>query len=165
MHHFFLVHTPFLSKPQEYTSALHTQKKTKSQLKLTISAIMHVNVYPTISDFFFKFQPLFLLTKKKKLFFPLFCCYNKNMKSALSLETVATCSTTKARVNKLILPHGLVDTPVFMPVGTQGSLKGFTPKAIEDMNCQIMLNNTYHLVSYFLIYFTVQPFIYFSYRA
>lgn len=68
------------------------------------------------------------------------------MKSALSLETVATCSTTKARVNKLILPHGLVDTPVFMPVGTQGSLKGFTPKAIEDMNCQIMLNNTYHLV-------------------
>ncbi|KAI9245813.1 queuine tRNA-ribosyltransferase [Helicostylum pulchrum] len=67
------------------------------------------------------------------------------MKSALSLETVATCSTTKARVNKLILPHGLVDTPVFMPVGTQGSLKGFTPKAIEDMNCQIMLNNTYHL--------------------
>ncbi|KAI9354154.1 queuine tRNA-ribosyltransferase [Pilaira anomala] len=67
------------------------------------------------------------------------------MKSALTLETIAKCSTTKARVTKLILPHGLVDTPVFMPVGTQGSLKGFTPKSLEDMNCQIMLNNTYHL--------------------
>lgn len=69
------------------------------------------------------------------------------MKSALTLETVATCSTSKARVNKLILPHGLVDTPVFMPVGTQGTLKGFTPKELEAMKCQIMLNNTYHLVT------------------
>lgn len=68
------------------------------------------------------------------------------MKSALILETIATCSTTKARVNKLQLPHGLVDTPVFMPVGTQGTLKGFLPKELEAMNCQIMLNNTYHLV-------------------
>lgn len=70
------------------------------------------------------------------------------MKSALTLETIAKCSVTKARVNKLVLPHGLVDTPVFMPVGTQGTLKGFTPKALENMNCQIMLNNTYHLVNF-----------------
>lgn len=74
------------------------------------------------------------------------------MKSALTLETIARCSTTKARVNKLVLPHGLVDTPVFMPVGTQGTLKGFTPKALEDMNCQIMLNNTYHLVKISIIF-------------
>ncbi|CAO3643043.1 unnamed protein product [Mucor fragilis] len=67
------------------------------------------------------------------------------MKSALTFKTIATCSTTKARVSILTLPHGPVDTPVFMPVGTQGTLKGFTPKQIQNMNCQIMLNNTYHL--------------------
>lgn len=69
------------------------------------------------------------------------------MKSALTFKTIANCSTTKARVSILTLPHGPVDTPVFMPVGTQGTLKGFTPKQIQNMNCQIMLNNTYHLVS------------------
>lgn len=68
------------------------------------------------------------------------------MKSALTLEIVAQCSRTKARVTKLKLPHGIVDTPVFMPVGTQGTLKGLTVKQLEDLGCQIMLNNTYHLV-------------------
>ncbi|GBB95501.1 hypothetical protein RclHR1_02550013 [Rhizophagus clarus] len=67
------------------------------------------------------------------------------MKSALSWKIVAKCSTTKARVGLLTLPHGPVDTPVFMPVGTQGTLKGLTPKQLEELNCQIMLNNTYHL--------------------
>ncbi|CAO3587362.1 unnamed protein product [Absidia cylindrospora] len=67
------------------------------------------------------------------------------MKSALTFETVATCSTTKARASLLTLPHGPVNTPVFMPVGTQGTLKGITPHQLKDMNCQIMLNNTYHL--------------------
>ncbi|CAG8573437.1 9387_t:CDS:2 [Cetraspora pellucida] len=67
------------------------------------------------------------------------------MKSALTWEIIAKCSTTKARVGKLILPHGPVDTPVFMPVGTQGTLKGITPKQLEELGCQIMLNNTYHL--------------------
>ncbi|CAG8462736.1 6135_t:CDS:2 [Diversispora eburnea] len=67
------------------------------------------------------------------------------MKSALTWEIVAQCSRTKARVAKLKLPHGVVDTPVFMPVGTQGTLKGLTVKQLEDLDCQIMLNNTYHL--------------------
>ncbi|RUP45705.1 hypothetical protein BC936DRAFT_147836 [Jimgerdemannia flammicorona] len=71
---------------------------------------------------------------------------SQTMKSALTFETIAKCSTTKARVTALTLPHGLVNTPVFMPVGTQGSLKGLTPKQLEDMGCKIMLNNTYHLV-------------------
>lgn len=81
------------------------------------------------------------------------------MKSALTFETIARCSTTKARASLLTLPHGPVNTPVFMPVGTQGTLKGVTPKQLEDLNCQIMLNNTYHLVSQspgFCIYFKVQ---------
>ncbi|KAI9319057.1 tRNA-guanine(15) transglycosylase-like protein [Dichotomocladium elegans] len=67
------------------------------------------------------------------------------MKSALKFETLARCSTTKARASVLTLPHGPVNTPVFMPVGTQGTLKGLTPRQLEDLNCQIMLNNTYHL--------------------
>ncbi|KAG2173191.1 hypothetical protein INT43_004565, partial [Umbelopsis isabellina] len=68
-----------------------------------------------------------------------------DMKSALTFEQVAKCSTTKARAALLTLPHGPVNLPVFMPVGTQGTLKGITPKQLEDQNCQIMLNNTYHL--------------------
>jgi hypothetical protein len=68
------------------------------------------------------------------------------MKSALLWETVASCSTTKARVAKLALPHGIVDTPVFMPVATQASLKGLTTQQLVNLGCQIMLNNTYHLV-------------------
>ncbi|KAI8073876.1 tRNA-guanine(15) transglycosylase-like protein [Gongronella butleri] len=67
------------------------------------------------------------------------------MKSALTFETLATCSTTKARASIMTLPHGPVNTPVFMPVGTQGTLKGVTPDQLKDLNCQIMLNNTYHL--------------------
>lgn len=75
------------------------------------------------------------------------------MKSALTFETVAKCSTTKARVSVLTLPHGPVDTPVFMPVGTQGTMKGMLPDQLEELNCQIMLNNTYHLVSPFFNYY------------
>ncbi|KAI9487096.1 MAG: queuine tRNA-ribosyltransferase [Benjaminiella poitrasii] len=67
------------------------------------------------------------------------------MKSALTFETIARCSTTKARVSIMTLPHGPVDTPVFMPVGTQGTMKGMLPDQLEELNCQIMLNNTYHL--------------------
>lgn len=67
---------------------------------------------------------------------------------ALKLEVLAKCSTTKARTCKLSLPHGVVDTPVFMPVGTHGTLKGLTPESVEDTSCKIMLSNTYHLGSY-----------------
>jgi len=51
----------------------------------------------------------------------------------------------KARVGKLHLPHGVVDTPVFMPVGTQGTIKGLTPQQVEELGPQIILGNTYHL--------------------
>ena len=43
------------------------------------------------------------------------------------------------------LPHYTVDTPVFMPVGTQGTLKGLAPEQLEELDCKIMLGNTYHL--------------------
>lgn len=43
------------------------------------------------------------------------------------------------------LPHQVVDTPVFMPVGTQGTMKGVTCEQLKDLNCQLILGNTYHL--------------------
>ncbi len=51
----------------------------------------------------------------------------------------------KARVGKLKTPHGEIDTPVFMPVGTQGTVKAMTHSLLEDTGAQIMLGNTYHL--------------------
>lgn len=64
---------------------------------------------------------------------------------ALSLKILAECSTTKARACHMTLPHSVVETPVFMPVGTQGTLKGLLPEQLEEQNCKIMLGNTYHL--------------------
>ncbi|KAK9367233.1 tRNA-guanine(15) transglycosylase-like protein [Lipomyces kononenkoae] len=66
-------------------------------------------------------------------------------KSALTYEVIAQCSTSKARASNMTLPHGLVETPMFMPVATQASLKGLTPEQLEELGCKICLNNTYHL--------------------
>jgi queuine tRNA-ribosyltransferase len=50
-----------------------------------------------------------------------------------------------ARVGKLTTPHGVVETPVFMPVGTQATVKGLTPAMLEEAGASIILGNTYHL--------------------
>ena len=50
-----------------------------------------------------------------------------------------------ARVGKLTTPHGVVETPVFMPVGTQATVKGLTPQQVREAGAQIILGNTYHL--------------------
>nr|CAD2177261.1 unnamed protein product [Meloidogyne enterolobii] len=60
-----------------------------------------------------------------------------------SYQVIATQGP--ARYGKLELPHGIVETPVFMPVGTQGSMKGISPEQLIEMDCQILLCNTYHL--------------------
>uniref|UniRef100_A0A667XL88 Queuine tRNA-ribosyltransferase 1 n=1 Tax=Myripristis murdjan TaxID=586833 RepID=A0A667XL88_9TELE len=65
--------------------------------------------------------------------------------SPLTLRIVAECPVTKARACDLVLPHCTVNTPVFMPVGTQGTLKGITVDQLESLGCQICLGNTYHL--------------------
>jgi len=52
---------------------------------------------------------------------------------------------SKARLGRLTTTHGVVDTPVFMPVGTQGSVKALDPRELREMGTQIMLGNTYHL--------------------
>lgn len=66
-------------------------------------------------------------------------------KTALSFQIKAKCSLSKARSSVMKLLHSDVDTPVFMPVGTQGTLKGLLPDQLEALGCQIMLGNTYHL--------------------
>ncbi len=60
-------------------------------------------------------------------------------------ELLQTDSTSKARRGRLTTAHGVVDTPVFMPVGTQGSVKALDPRELEEMGTQIILANTYHL--------------------
>lgn len=53
--------------------------------------------------------------------------------------------TSHARVGKLYTSHGVIDTPVFMPVGTQGTVKTFTPAELTEIGVSIMLSNVYHL--------------------
>ena len=65
---------------------------------------------------------------------------------ALTFRTHAT--TGQARAATMYLPHGVVRTPVFMPVGTKGTIKGLSSAQIVQepaMNCEIILSNTYHL--------------------
>lgn len=50
-----------------------------------------------------------------------------------------------ARAGKLVTPHGVVETPVFMPVGTLGSVKGVSQDVLEELGVEILLGNTYHL--------------------
>src|SRR5881398_3385887 len=52
---------------------------------------------------------------------------------------------TKARCGQLKTAHGAIDTPAFMPVGTQGTIKAVTPRELRELNAQIILGNTYHL--------------------
>ena len=54
-------------------------------------------------------------------------------------------SKTSARLGEMITPHGTVQTPVFMPVGTQGTVKSMLPEEIKNCGAEIILGNTYHL--------------------
>jgi len=60
-------------------------------------------------------------------------------------QLLKTDSATKARLGRLTTPHGVVDTPVFMSVGTQASVKALDPRELREMGTQIILGNTYHL--------------------
>jgi len=53
--------------------------------------------------------------------------------------------SSNARLGQLVTPHGVVETPAFMPVGTQGAVKAMLPRDLREMGCQILLGNTYHL--------------------
>jgi len=60
-------------------------------------------------------------------------------------ELTATDKKTKARRGRLKTAHGTIETPAFMPVGTQGSVKAVSPQELRDLKTQIILGNTYHL--------------------
>src|SRR6266513_4332046 len=60
-------------------------------------------------------------------------------------EARATEKSTKARSGRLKTGHGPIETPAFMPVGTQGSVKGVSSRELRELNAQVVLGNTYHL--------------------
>jgi queuine tRNA-ribosyltransferase len=62
-----------------------------------------------------------------------------------NFEIESKCSQSRARAGKLQTPRGVIETPVFMPVGTQGTVKAMTPANLETVGAQIILGNTYHL--------------------
>jgi queuine tRNA-ribosyltransferase len=64
---------------------------------------------------------------------------------SFSFTVIKEDSISSARLGKILTAHGEVDTPAFMPVGTQGTVKSLTPEEIEDLNAEIILCNTYHL--------------------
>src|SRR4029078_3936531 len=64
---------------------------------------------------------------------------------ALTFEIQARDPGTGARAGLIETPHGPVETPVFMPVGTRGTLKSLTPEEARIHGAQIILGNTYHL--------------------
>ncbi len=60
-------------------------------------------------------------------------------------ELLKTDPHSRARLGRLTTARGVIDTPVFMPVGTQGSVKALDPRELREMGTQIILGNTYHL--------------------
>ncbi len=60
-------------------------------------------------------------------------------------ELLKTDASSKARRGRLTTRHGMIETPIFMPVGTQGTVKGVSPAELRELQAQIILGNTYHL--------------------
>lgn len=65
--------------------------------------------------------------------------------SAVTYELIKKSKETRARLGILHTPHGDVETPVFMPVGTQATVKAMSPRELEEIEARIILSNTYHL--------------------
>jgi len=63
----------------------------------------------------------------------------------LKFELLAKDQKTRARRGRVTTPHGVIETPIFMPVGTHGALKAMTPAQVDEAGAQIILSNTYHL--------------------
>ena len=65
---------------------------------------------------------------------------------SLTFEIKKRCDDCDARVGRITTPHGAFDTPAFMPVGTQGAIKGILPDMVASLGAGIILGNTYHLM-------------------
>lgn len=64
---------------------------------------------------------------------------------AIKYELIKESKESKARLGRIITPHGEIETPVFMPVGTRATVKTMTPEEVKDLGAKIILSNTYHL--------------------
>ena len=64
---------------------------------------------------------------------------------AIRYELIKECKQTGARLGRLHTPRGIINTPIFMPVGTAATVKAMTPEELKDMDAEIILSNTYHL--------------------
>src|SRR5258708_6044335 len=62
-----------------------------------------------------------------------------------TFELLAQDQKSRARHGRLTTTHGAIETPAFMPVGTQGSVKAVSPRELRELNAPIILGNTYHL--------------------
>ena len=67
------------------------------------------------------------------------------MKPAITYELIKQCPHTGARAGRIHTPQGSFDTPIFMPVGTQASVKTLAPEELKEMGAGIILSNNYHL--------------------
>ena len=67
------------------------------------------------------------------------------MKHAVTYDLLKKDTKTKARRGVVHTPHGDIQTPVFMPVGTQAAVKAMRPEEVKEMGADIILSNTYHL--------------------
>ena len=63
----------------------------------------------------------------------------------MEFRVVKRCKSSKARLGEIVTDHGRLETPVFMPVGTAGAIKGVSPEEARDAGVEIILTNTYHL--------------------
>jgi queuine tRNA-ribosyltransferase len=73
------------------------------------------------------------------------CRNRSNNETSGMFEILAQDPRTNARCGRLTTMHGVIETPAFLPVGTQGSVKAVSPRELRELNAQIILANTYHL--------------------
>ena len=64
----------------------------------------------------------------------------------MNFQVLKTDTRTRARLGRLFTPHGTVETPVFMDVGTLGTVKALEPRDLRELGTQVVLGNTYHLM-------------------
>ena len=67
------------------------------------------------------------------------------MSKPFEFELLHVCKQTGARRGRLHTPHGVIETPIYMPVGTQATVKTMSPDELKEIGSQIILSNTYHL--------------------
>jgi len=65
--------------------------------------------------------------------------------SLFKFETIKICKQSGARIGRFTTPHGVIETPCFMPVGTLATVKSLSPEELKELGARIILSNTYHL--------------------